>query len=248
MNKEYIRLGDNAIIEDDLGNKRIIPYNENLDEILVQENLVEQIEKKISFFQSKVSKAQDKKSKEALFDLIMAIITFLIAPMALSKLAGVLLGDVYLATQGFSISTFLGVYLTIACVPLAAILTHKNYKEYKDYNRKKKGVKNAIEKLTKELEKEKEKLNKLKSKNKSVDEKEVEVTKVKSHFNDLDSRILVYRDCGTNGQKYYNYYFKNGKLPQELANKYNEEEQDLVKEYLEEKGPTLTKKYKPRSK
>lgn len=231
MNKEYIRIGDNAIVEDSLGNKRIVPYSEKLDEILVQENLVEHIEKKISFFESNICEDMDKKANVAKRCTIICFFTFFIMPGILPKIVPNIIGipDIYWIKLGFSQSTFMSVAFSIACAPLGIYLFRMLYKEYRDYNKKKWGIKNVIEKLSKDLEKEKDKLNELKSKSKGVEDKQTQVTKIKTNFTELDKRILLYRD-----------YVKNSK--------YNNEEQNIVKEYYEEKGRVYTKKFKPRSK
>jgi len=47
MNKEYVYKDDQALIIDDNDNQTVIDYYDNLDKVLVQENLIETIEKEI---------------------------------------------------------------------------------------------------------------------------------------------------------------------------------------------------------
>ena len=47
MNKDYIYINENAIVTDDNGNQRVTEYYDNLDKVLVQENIIEEIEKRI---------------------------------------------------------------------------------------------------------------------------------------------------------------------------------------------------------
>lgn len=53
MNKEYIYVNGKVVIQDETGNKRLEDYNDNLDEILVQENLIEALEKTIKDLEKK---------------------------------------------------------------------------------------------------------------------------------------------------------------------------------------------------
>lgn len=47
MNKSYIYLDGKVIIEDENNNKTLTEYYDNLDEVLIQENLIETMEKRI---------------------------------------------------------------------------------------------------------------------------------------------------------------------------------------------------------
>lgn len=47
MNKEYVIINGNAIISDEEGNQRIVPYDDNLGEELEKQNRVETLEKKL---------------------------------------------------------------------------------------------------------------------------------------------------------------------------------------------------------
>lgn len=44
MNKEYIYIDGNIILEDEKGNRNPIEYRDNIDEILIQENIIETME------------------------------------------------------------------------------------------------------------------------------------------------------------------------------------------------------------
>ena len=48
MNKSYLLYKDNdVIVEDENGNKRVIKYQDNIENLLIYENLVETLEKSI---------------------------------------------------------------------------------------------------------------------------------------------------------------------------------------------------------
>ena len=47
MNKNYIYMHGKAIINDEMGNQTSIEYYDNLDQVLVKENIIETMEKRI---------------------------------------------------------------------------------------------------------------------------------------------------------------------------------------------------------
>ena len=59
----------------------------------------------------------------------------------------------------------------------------------------------------------------------------------------LKKSLDLYFDLGYNEDAYYKYY-QNNTLDANLSQDYNGAEIEIAKKYLEEKGPTLTKKRK----
>jgi len=60
MNKEYVYKDDQALIIDDNDNQTVIDYYDNLDKVLVQENLIETIEKEIENLESEIFKNKNQ--------------------------------------------------------------------------------------------------------------------------------------------------------------------------------------------
>lgn len=48
MNKEYIYIDGKVIVEDENGNKNVMQYNDKIEEILIQENLMETMKKELT--------------------------------------------------------------------------------------------------------------------------------------------------------------------------------------------------------
>ena len=120
------------------------------------------------------------------------------------------------------------------------------YSRYKEAKGKENGINSELEYLKKQIVLEKQKLEELKKdKSRDKEDKRFRIVKVddKPRLDILQSRLKLYYDLGYNGKKYYKYLLKR-KLDKKLKKYYNEEEIELAKEYLEEKGPTLVKKIK----
>ena len=60
MNKEYTYLDGKVIVEDENGKKRVTEYSDKLDEILVQENLIEVMENKLSEVDKKIQNNDER--------------------------------------------------------------------------------------------------------------------------------------------------------------------------------------------
>lgn len=248
MNKEYIYIDGKAIIKDDKGNQVPIEYYDNLDKVLVQENLVETMENRISYLEkaSEKYKKYNKKNYIPFYLPMTAIMTIIVPPITIY-----LLGDTSVFTS--QIDTIFGPmnkallfssFFTTLFLPLGVLPEVNMYSIYKRAIKEEKGINSELEFLKKEIIVEKEKLiNLQKEKTRDEEKKEFRVATVDDLkvLEDFKNLRQLYFDLGYNGEKYYKYY-QNGILDNKLGEYYTEDGIEIAKQYLEEKGPTLTKK------
>lgn len=249
MNKSYIYIDGKVVVTDDNGLKEPVEYYDNLDEVLVQENLIETMEEKIKKLEE-LSEKYKKINKEHYFPITLPIVALMgiIIPLLIYFLSDGAALSTSINTIFGSINTLL--YSSI-CVWMGTLLFSGGcefmfYNGYKDNINTEKGVNSELEFLKKQIEKEKEHLENLKQAkarvNESTEFREVEVNDVQQ-IRGLNGCLNLYFNLGYNDKKYYCLYRK-GLLDKKLAKDYNEDEIELAKEYLEEKGPTLGKRRK----
>lgn len=163
MNKSYIYIDGKAIVLDENSNHRVLEYQDNLDKILIQENIIETIKNKINELE-----VESKKKKHFIpTDLIAIILILLIVPpLFLFTLTG---SNPYLFlinTPWGNINQVLLITGTISTValPLGGLLSLINYfhwkKKINNQNIKKN---NLLENLKEKLGIESKKLEELKN-------------------------------------------------------------------------------------
>ena len=233
MNKEYTYIDGKVIISDENGKKTPVDYYDNLDEVLIQENLIETIENKISILEKESEDYKKYNYKHYIpFFLLMALMTIVGLPVLF-----------------FDCLENTAVYISITSaviLPSTGFMELDRYKKYKDCLKKEKGINSELEFLKQQIIEEKEKLVELKSKKTRTNEnQEFRVVEV----NDLERLKIfkewlnLYYDLGYNGEKYYKYY-QQGKLDVKLGKHYTDLGIETAKKYLEEKAPTLVKRRK----
>ena len=247
MNQGYTYKEGKAIVKTDKGIKEPIEYYDNLDEVLLQENLIETMENNILSLE-KESENYKKNNRKHYFPFFL-----LGVPIVLITLS---IGVALYATSGNSdVNVFevVGDFVlnatvcSVACVPITALMELRTYEYYKNLLSEEKGINSGLEFLKKQVIIEKEKLNTLKKERNEnkCNEQQTRVVEV----NDLElleklkKSLNLYFDLGYNEDAYYEYY-QNGTLDANLSQDYNGAEIEIAKKYLEEKGPTLTKKRK----
>lgn len=258
MNKEYTYIDGRAIVEDENGSKRVVEYSEDLDEILVQENIIESMEQEIIELEEE-SKSYKKYNSKYYIPIILplGLLTVAIVPSVLlnfveganayTTIVNTIIGPMSKATA-FTLT------MTIASIPVVSFFEWLFYDQHRKSKKKEKGVNSELEYLKKQIILEKEKLASLQKQKKNEETKKEPVQdgfKV-VQINDLQqlralrSWINLHYDLGYNGEKYYKYLLQ-GKLDRKLRGYYSEEKIETAKGYLEEKGPILVKKKKPKT-
>lgn len=250
MNKGYTYVDGKVIISDTEGKQVLDEYYDNLDDVLVQENLIETMENRITELEkySELCKKVNPKHYRPIYFIMIAIMTTIVAPMLSYLLTG---------TNPFitSIDTIFGIvndavfeicFFSSLLWPLGALLEFNLYRQYKNSIKKENGVNSELEFLQKQIVEEKRKLEDLKKEKKKEEKvKDFKVVEVddKQQLNALKSYLSLYFDLGYNVEKYFSYY-QQGKLDEKLGKCYTDTDIGIAKEYLEEKGPTLVKRKK----
>ena len=73
MNIEYTYVNGKVIVTDENNNKRVTDYHDNIDQVLVSENVIEEIDNKISEYKRKLqSSVENEVSPAAIFGLVGA--------------------------------------------------------------------------------------------------------------------------------------------------------------------------------
>ena len=229
MNKNSLYINGKIIISDGNGKKITKKYTDNIKEILEKENLIEHLETEKGniiniLYKLKIRKSDNFFLIPIVFMLLMSIFIFL-SPIKFNL--GIL--AIYLATSAGITAAIFTVYL-------------KWLKKYKN------GLKNKFNFLDKKLKIEEENLLQLKndkSKDNEKNMKDYEFIKLndKKDIREIDRQSNLYFDMGRHEKrlaKYYNLGMLKEKL-QEMFEIYNENDINLVKNYLEEKGQAKAK-------
>ena len=247
MNKEvtYIE-GSNALVLDENNKESIREYSNNLNDILVQENVIEEIEKEIEGLEEKSEEFNKNGKGNPFLSVLVCVCVFLCPFIWTSILDWLLRGNAFNLLAAFNTleSTFLCTFLSIVVGSGLSIVFACD-----DSKQEERGRQASIEYLKKALEEEKQKLKEMK--NEKTKESE-EIGKVShSHITKINhseemipiyQRMQLYYDLGYNAPRICRYYSKHNELPNRMKRQYNEYGQELIREYIEEKGPTLVKK------
>lgn len=248
MNKEYKYVNDKAIVSDEEGNQKVVEYYDNLNEVLRRENLLEEIESKITKLEEE--KAQFRESEKYIpivFPMVL-LATFILVPI-LFKILGIggelkMPIDTILGTMN-KYTFFTGI-ISLVSLPLGALCELSFYNNYRSIKKEERAIDAEIDYLRKVLVSQKEFLEQLKKD--KTKEKECENFKT-IIVDDMDllinlrEHLGLYYKINYDIDKYYKYY-QQGNLSDKLSNSYNENGIEMAKEILEEKGPVLVKKRK----
>ena len=234
MFKEYIYVDGKAVLIDEKNNRTLTHYHDRLDDFLVEENLVETIEKRI--------KKLDKKKYDLIVFNKKRYFPYCIPlTLAISSFFVWSIGYIGFPTDFQSILTLLlysfGIVAGIA-------MEFDSFKCRKMKQKEEVGVSSELEFLKGQLLLKREKLHQLEiEKSLEHDNKEFRTVKVndKIALQELNRQESVYYDLGYHWKLYYAYY-QMGKLHQRLRKYYSDEEVQLVQQYLEENKSSLTRK------
>lgn len=250
MNKEYVYHDGEVFLQTENENIGPIEYRDNLDGILVLENVIETTEKELKDLEEE-SKKFNKNRKSKKSDIFAPFITGFLGPIICSVLFysfGMFDAEPFSAMFANTTMTG-GMFYSISMTALGSfvggVFSLINYCDYKVKFKEENARKASIEYLKNSLEKAKENLNEMNNKKIEANKKKgFRIVKINDseEMRKIYGNIKLYHDCGYNGPRYYRYYQKHNKLPRKLENNCSELEKELIKEYLEEKGPSLVKR------
>ena len=239
MNKGLTYIDGKVIVSDENGNHTQIDYYDNIGNVLVKENLIEDLENKIKKLKEE-SKYYPIKKNIPLFTYIYLVAALLLPTLFVSLTSGT--SPINFTPEIIDLDLLLTGLLAPVFLITGIATDISRYKRSK----KGKGIKNEIDYLTKELERQKEKLVELQNnKTKEFKSKEsyslkvddLKKEKYADDFKRISEELNLYYNLGYKEKKYYRYYQKRL-----LDDKLKEKDSDIVKEYFDDKGPILTKK------
>ena len=136
------------------------------------------------------------------------------------------------------------IIMTFFCETLGIVFSVEKLVDQLQNKRKLKGIEYQLEYLKKNIIREQEKLEELnRNKNYEHENKNFRMVKINDEaIKNLNSELKLYYSCGYNGKKYYKYYKKHKQLPKELIETFKNGEIEIIREFLEEKGPQLVKR------
>ena len=224
------------VISSTSGKQTLVDYYDNLDEVLVQENVIESMEKRIQYLGGETNRLSNFSKKK--FSLLKKL--------GLVLLENLIIGCTLFLNYATLVSSNCVLKFVLAftcCFPY--LLINFGICVCFDYTSEKKDLKSFIKELdylNKQIVMEEVKLvNLKKDMKKSKEDKEISITKV----NDVErlKELKSYLKIASNEEKYYKYYQK-GKLEEKLAKDENCTDFDIeiAKNYFEKKGPCLVKK------
>lgn len=238
MNKECVYVDEKIVVSDENGNNRIIENSDKINEILVQENVVEVIEKKTEELNEKLIK--NKVGKHFIPEYFLATICGLIISDLLFK---------YVFKVNILTDLIIGPFNPIflmggIIIPTFSLFDVFRYFDYKQIKKEKQCDILEYNYLSKKLEQEKSKLEELKKEQVIIsDSQEFKVEKVDDleRLRELRNKLSIYNSLGYNMNKYYRYY-QEGELEKKLSRQYDESSISEIKEYFETKDSSLVKK------
>ena len=256
MNKEYTYQDGKVRVIDESGKESSpIPYSENLNQILVQENTIEIIENKIAeISEEKREVTKDKKSA-----LIEVFIPYTSVSAGLSiiplltkycivgggKISAGVANETILKLFGdISINQLLFLILGPIFAIYGGIFTLNFIARYKKIKRKEKGLEKQLDYLQKQTILEKNRLEQLKDTNEEIWETNTNYRIVKiddsKTLEEIKNKLKLYYDLGYRIKR-YSKLLERGKLEQKLRKYYSNEEVKIIRDrLLDEEGPALT--------
>ena len=89
MNKEYVYSNGKVLVRDEIDNTKIMNYSDNIDEVLVQENIIEELEKRKQKLKKNMRYFVKKPSiTKSFLSAIMMTLIFLISVFGISRFFG----------------------------------------------------------------------------------------------------------------------------------------------------------------
>ncbi len=239
MNIEYYHNYKIVKVRDENGNEREIEYTDNIKDILTCENVIEQAGIEVSKIQKWLNNHEPEKTNSLLFKtmpiympIVVGGITYAVSPLVV--------GDNNDLKSIFVVSSVFG--MTLISGMCSIINSLGNTVSVKEYNGKKAEL-YAIMEIFKDSIERLEKLNNKKT-NVADDYKsnDIILEKLNPDFTLewLEYYEYLFNSIGYNERKYIKYYNK-GILDSKLSQKYNEDDVELAKKYIEGRAKVLKK-------
>ena len=249
MNVEFVSKDNEAKVFDENNNGRKITNTDNIEEILIKENVIETMENEIEELEKDIIMYKKAGKWYVPLPLILSIVLPLVmVPVSFHYLGGwnqvlprTILGINKLGPLfTFGITSFMIIPGTL----FSSVFSIAN----KETAEKQKATEIKLEFLKKDIVNQRKLLEELKN-NKTLSEenKDFKANKVNGleQLKSLKACLLLCERIAYNEKKWYKYY-QEGKLDKKMEKYWNESGIEMAKDYFEEKGPVLSKKYNKR--
>ena len=241
MNKECIYINGNVLVEDENRKKKEVQYQDNIEEVLYQENVIESIKnkrKELIYKKAEINLKLKKKSNNFFRTILISssIISAVIIPQTMLNTAALI--------GAFQAKDVVTIALLIAAITFNVCDIASEKKEKENLKNETSAITCELEFLYKQLVKEKEKLEELN--NNKTKENMPEGLKI-SEINDrnllesIKHNLELHYNLGYNLEKYYE-YLEDGILEEKINEEYSQSDVEDAIEFLEEKGFMLTRR------
>lgn len=199
MNRQYTYIDGKVVIEDENGIQRQEEYYDNLDEALVQENVIEESEKRLKKLQKEISEFKDKKYIP--YPLIASFIAIVLTPLITAAFSSVNPFTEQIGTiiGNMNLASFMTTIMASWLAPVGLVLNYFERKKHEHRKKSNNGKKKEVKYLQYQLGIDKKKLAELKSKRtKKYENKELHkmVIDDSREMDALDTILEVYFDQG----------------------------------------------------
>lgn len=219
MNKEYVGINGNAIVSDENGNLVHLKLTENIEEVLMQENIIEQLEKKILETKERLQENTSFEIRSANLLVVFMIIGF--------NLCAIL----FFITKPLFLLQKLTEYILLIGSFGSDVL---GYRMLKQQRNRMKSLRKDISLLEKSLVLEKEKLQNLKLvNNKKLENIPVTIVDEKAKLQALKNDLELYFGYGVDNKRLE----KMSELSLDAGRHYTKEELERIKGMLETEKP-----------
>lgn len=243
MNKEFTHVNNQAIIKDETGNTKIIPYYDNLEQVLIQENVIELIEEEMKKVIENYEYFKDKEFNYIPFATLSLSFLGYFAMPELFKAIGA--PEEWLNQMGriwtnYETIKYMGLFMGI---PSGLLMDYSNFNSCNENRKRKNAVTSKKELLEKQIEFEKELLEDLqndKTNSRIQTENDYEIININNDLvrKNVQNLINFFYNLGYNEKKLYRSFIKD-----KLDKYYSGNLLRIANEYFEEKGPILARKY-----
>ena len=246
MNHAYYNANGTVVVSDENGNMRQVENWPDIDDILVQENVIEELERILSeLIDNRAYYDNDTIFEHIPFTLIVPLLFILACTIEKSFLSS---SGNYTEDQITMLVTICTLFPTVALTPIflyGDILRHNRNKRLP---RRKGGNECEIEFLESYLEEKRKTLAALKSKKSVTDIDSIEGVSTLVDDNEaleeLKKLLDFSYDLGYNLDMYYQSY-QDGTIKEKLQDdEYSDAKIRFAEKYLKEKGPVLVKERK----
>lgn len=243
MNVEFTHVNNQAIIKDENGNTKMIPYYDNLKQVLIQENAIELIEEEMKKAIENYEYFKDKEFKYIPFATFGFIFLGYFAFPELFKAIGApeeWLNEMGRICTNYEAIRYIGLFLGI---PSGLLMDYSNLNNCYENRKRKNAAISEKELLEKQIKFEKELLENLqndKTNSNIQTENDYEIINIDNDLirRNVQNLINFFYNLGYNEKKLYRSFVKDN-----LDKYYSGNTLKVATEYFEEKGPVLAKKY-----